>query len=443
MIDIKIFTDNVEKRAEEQLATLASQPCFEDTKIRIMPDVHAGMGCVIGFTADLKNKVVPNLVGVDIGCGMLCVELGNLALDLPKLDAVITSCIPSGIDINTVSDSETVNLIKQLKCFKNLRSVDRICRSLGTLGGGNHFIEVDVDDKNNKYLIIHTGSRNLGKQVCEIYQDKAIKNCSYKKELEEEKKHIIAEYKRQHRQVEISEALKAINLKYVGRSKLPEELCYIEGEDRENYLADMKICQQFAKNNRKAIAKAILETYFHKYFYINQYSFEEDAEYFDTIHNYISFDDNIIRKGAISARLGEKVIIPMNMRDGCLIATGKGNADWNWSAPHGAGRVMSRKQAKEHISMKDFQESMRGIYSSTVVENTLDEAPFAYKSKDDIINKISNTVDIITVTTPIYNFKATGDGEINFKEKKLREKIIEKIKLYPDLCRAKQKDTQQ
>ena len=421
MKDLKIFTRNIEQEALDQINELLNQEAFKDSKIRIMPDVHAGKGCVIGFTGNLGDKVIPNIVGVDIGCGILCVELGKIDLDLEKLDIIIREHVPSGMNVHEKQESKFD--LEQLYCFKELKNKDNwLEKSLGTLGGGNHFIEVDVDEDNNKYLAIHTGSRNLGKQVAEIYQHKAIEYCSYKKEVQEEKNQIIKEYKEQGKQKEIQETLIKINEKYAGKTKLPKDLCYLRGKLRDDYLHDMKICQEFAKDNRLCIAKQILCIYFEVPYYqgtnsvrlveevsypafITQDYIKYDFRYFQTIHNYISFEDNIVRKGAISAKKGEKVLIPMNMRDGCLIAIGKGNDDWNRSAPHGAGRIMSRAKAKEIISMNDFKNSMSGIYTTSINEETIDEAPMAYKPTEEIINCIGDTVDIIKIIRPIYNFK--------------------------------------
>ena len=397
MRDLKIFTNNIEQTAMDQIDLLLEQDAFKDCKIRIMPDVHAGSGCVIGFTGDLGDKVIPNIVGVDIGCGMLCVELGNIDLDLEKLDNIIRKYVPSGMEVH----NEGFNDVKfdDLICYKELKNKnDWLGRSLGTLGGGNHFIEIDIDDENNKYLVIHTGSRNLGKQVCEIYQEKAIKYCSYEKEMKEEKQQIIKEYKEQGRQQEIQQALVDITNKYNGKTKLPKDLCYLEGKDREDYLYDMKLCQGFAVCNRCTIANNIL-------YNIGLGGLNAFIN-FQCIHNYINFDDNIIRKGSISARKGEKVIIPMNMRDGCIIGVGKGNEDWNYSAPHGAGRTMSRNIARNTISMDDYKDSMKGIYTTSVNEDTLDESPFAYKPMEEILEHIKDTVDVTKIIKPIYNFKA-------------------------------------
>lgn len=417
MKDCKIFTKNVEQTAIEQIDLLLEQNAFKDSKIRIMPDVHAGKGCVIGFTGDLGDKVIPNIVGVDIGCGMLCVELGNIDLDLERLDDIIHQFVPSGFDVH-VEKSIDFNRLKDLKCYRNLKDTKRLERAIGTLGGGNHFIEVDVDEDDNKYLIIHTGSRNLGKQVAEYYQELANQLCNYNiNEYEEKKKSLIEEYKEQGRKNEIQSALIELKKEYqVNKNKIPKDLAYLEGQYREDYLHDMKICQEFAKLNRMEIAYQIITNYFcmavielkGKWHSLPPMLDSNMNNVFETIHNYISFEDNIVRKGAISAKKGERVLIPMNMRDGCIIAIGKGNDDWNQSAPHGAGRIMSRIKAKETFNMEEFRNSMKDVYTTSVNENTIDEAPFVYKPMQEIIDCIGDTVEIEKIIKPIYNFKA-GD----------------------------------
>ena len=404
--NLKIFTDNIEQEAVEQIDLLLEQKPFENCKIRIMPDVHAGKGCVIGFTADLGDKVIPNIVGVDIGCGMLCVELGNIELDLELLDKVINEFIPSGRNIREqkLIDFEKIN---ELYCLRELKETKKFNRAIGTLGGGNHFIEVDTDDEGNKYLVIHTGSRNMGKQVADYYQNLAIELCSGKEEMYQRKEEIIKTYKEQGRKSEIQDALKDLIQEYKEKKpNLPNDLCYLEGKYREMYLHDMKICQEYASLNRLHIAKEILMNYF-KLTYVPEIKYPPVMnERFETIHNYISFEDNIVRKGAISAKKDEKVLIPINMRDGSIIAIGKGNDDWNQSAPHGAGRIMSRNKAKETFKLDEFKKSMEGIYTTSVVEETIDEAPFVYKPMEEIINNIQDTVEIQKIIKPIYNFKA-------------------------------------
>lgn len=394
--DVKIFTDNIEQNALEQINLLMEQEAFKHCKIRIMPDVHAGAGCVIGFTGNLGDKVIPNIVGVDIGCGMLCVELGNVDLDLERLDNVIKQYVPSGFEVHNERKIK-FNKLQELKCYRELRDTKRLERSLGTLGGGNHFIEIDVDEDNNKYLVIHTGSRNLGKQVAEYYQELANQILNYgKQEYLDRKDNLIKEYKEQGRKQEISYALEELKKEYlVNKNRIPKDLAYLEGQYKDDYLHDMEICQEFAKLNREMISHQILIAL--------DIGFKS---MFETIHNYISFEDNIVRKGAISAKKGEKVLIPMNMRDGCIIGVGKGNEDWNCSAPHGAGRIMSIMEAKEKLKVEDFQNEMKGIYTTTATEETLDEAPMVYKPIQEIISNIQDTIEIVKIIKPIYNFKA-------------------------------------
>lgn len=420
MKNLKIFTDNIEQKAIEQINLLLEQEPFKDCKIRIMPDVHAGKGCVIGFTADLGDKVIPNIVGVDIGCGMLCVELGHIEIDLEKLDKIINENIPVGRNIR---EQKLINFekINDLYCIRELKETKKFNRAIGTLGGGNHFIEIDIDDEGNKYLVIHTGSRNLGKQVADYYQNLAIQLCSGKEEMFKRKEEIIKTYKEQGRKSEIQKALKGLTKEYKeNKPDLPNELCYLTGKYREMYLQDMKICQRYASLNRRYIAIEILKNYgirvqnfnatgtkliYEPYQNVNLNG-GTYLDTFETIHNYISFEDNIVRKGAISAKKGEKVLIPINMRDGSIIAIGKGNKDWNNSAPHGAGRLMSRRKAKEIFKLEDFKESMKNIYTTSVVEETIDEAPFVYKPMQEIIDNIQDTVKIEKIIKPIYNFKA-------------------------------------
>lgn len=414
MRDLKIFTDNIEQEAIDQINTLLEQPAFADCKVRIMPDVHAGAGCVIGFTADLGDKVIPNIVGVDIGCGMFTVELGRIDtgingktdssivnyvtdIDYEKLDNVIRTCIPSGRNVH-----EEINYIfpelKNLRCYNKLKNIDWLERSMGTLGGGNHFIEIDEGFEGRKYLVIHTGSRNLGKQVADYYQNLAVELMIGKNKLASEQDKLIAEYKEQGRSSEIQDAIKELRNTWRNKNNdIPKELCYLTGEYRDDYIYDMKICQRFAKQNRLMIALKIMLS-------MGWYS----IDLFETVHNYID-ESNMIRKGAISAKKGEKVLIPINMRDGSLLCVGKGNEDWNCSAPHGAGRIMSRSKARESISMESFRESMTGIYTTSVCESTIDESPMAYKSMNEIINNIKDTVDILDVLKPVYNFKASED----------------------------------
>lgn len=401
MSDLKIFTENIEPEALNQIYTLVKQPAFAGCKVRIMPDVHAGAGCVIGFTADLGDKVIPNIVGVDIGCGMLTVELGTVDIDLAQIDSIIRKYVPSGRNVHEGRNVRFEEL-QQLRCFQELKDTKRLERSIGTLGGGNHFIEIDADSEGVKYLIIHSGSRNLGKQVAEYYQNLAIEIMSGKDELYAMQEKLIADYKAQGRKAEIQKAIKELHRKFNPNPLgIPKELCYLTGKYREDYLHDMKICQHFAAINRYQIANTIVGNLF-----------GADIAYwklpmFETIHNYIEFGSNMVRKGAVSAKEGEKLLIPINMRDGCIIGVGKGNEDWNCSAPHGAGRIMSRSKAKEIISLEDFKDSMNGIYTTTVNQSTIDESPMVYKPMQEIMNNIADTVDIVKIIKPIYNYKAS------------------------------------
>ncbi len=420
--DVKIFTDNIEENALEQIKTLLSIDVFADKKIRIMPDVHAGAGCVIGFTGDLGNKVIPNIVGVDIGCGMRVLNLGKIehfdffakqsdCVDYHAFNEHIKLNVPSGMIVREerfgfkplVKEEmdiyrEAKKLVTELCCYRELKYTDRINKAIGSLGGGNHFIELDKDNDGNVYLVIHTGSRNLGKQVAEIYQNRAIKHLTEgADEFEETINRTIEEYKAAGRRSELQSVIKKMRKsQHEAEPTLPKDLCYVEGEARENYLHDMRICQRWAVLNRKLISLLLL-----KFFPAIKV-----VEEFESVHNYIS-DDNIIRKGAISANYGERCIIPLNMRDGSLICTGKGYPEWNCSAPHGAGRVLSRTQAYEQITMADYEASMSGIYSESVNDTTRDESPMVYKPAEEIIANIGDTVRIDTIIRPIFNFKAS------------------------------------
>lgn len=395
MSDLKIFTDNIEPEALNQIYTLIKQPAFKDCKVRIMPDVHAGAGCVIGFTADLGDKVIPNIVGVDIGCGMLTVGLGKIPIDLEQLDRVIREHIPNGRNVHE-GRQVAFPLLQELRCYRELKDSKRLERSIGTLGGGNHFIEIDEDDEGGKYLVIHSGSRNLGKQVAEYYQHLAVELMQGKDKLYTIQAQLIKDYKAQGRKSEIQKAIKELHRKFNPNPLgIPRELCYLTGSYREDYLHDMNICQKFAVENRKRMAEIIL-----RHMNLKPYSC------FETIHNYIELGSNMVRKGAISAKKGEPLLIPINMRDGCIMGVGKGNPDWNYSAPHGAGRLMSRSKAKETVSLDEFEASMNGIYTTSVNASTLDEAPMAYKPMAEILENIRDTVDVVRIIKPIYNFKA-------------------------------------
>ena len=382
----------VEDEAIEQIRRMCDYEFTEGSKIRIMPDVHSGKGCTIGTTMTIHDKAVPNIVGVDIGCGMLTINLGKVDIDFEKLDAV-AHYIPSGMNV-WEGRRERFDL-EALCCYRELKRTKWLERSLGTLGGGNHFIEVDEATDGTKYLIIHTGSRNLGKQVAEIYQCLAVDLNKGKETYFQQRDEIIRTYKEQGRRNEIQAALNEIA--WAKReATIPEDLCHLYGSYFEDYLHDVEICQQFAKRNREMIAEIILEK-----------TGLTGTDAFHTIHNYIATDEMILRKGAIAAHKGEKVLIPINMRDGSVLAIGKGNPEWNYSAPHGAGRVMSRTKAKESISLDEYKETMSGVYTTSVNEATLDEAPMAYKRLEDIIDVIKESVEVIDVMKPIYNFKAS------------------------------------
>ena len=394
MKNLKIFTNNIDENSTKQINLLLEQEVFKNSKIRIMPDVHAGKGCVIGFTGDLGEKVIPSIVGVDIGCGIFCANLGNIDIDFKKLDDFINNNIPSGMNVNETKIADFN--IEKLYCYNELKNHEWIENSVGSLGGGNHFIEIDTSKDGKKYLIIHSGSRNLGVQVANYYQDLANKTCNTSN-YEEKRKETITTYKVNGKEKEIQSAL--VNLKKeLEENKIPYDLAYLENDQRNAYLHDMELCQEFAILNRYTIAKTIA----------NYMNWNID-DYFESVHNYISFYDNIVRKGAISAGKGEKVIIPINMRDGCIIGVGKGNNDWNNSAPHGAGRIMSRSKAMETIKLEEYKKSMENIYTTSVKEETKDEAPFAYKPLEEILNNIKETVEVIEIIKPIYNFKASEE----------------------------------
>ncbi len=381
----------VEDEAIEQIRRMCDYEFTEGSQIRIMPDVHAGKGCTIGTTMTIVDKAVPNIVGVDIGCGMYTVNLGKADIDFEKLDEA-AHFVPSGKNI-WEGRQEKFDL-QELRCYRSLKNTKWLERSLGTLGGGNHFIEVDEAADATKYLVIHTGSRNLGKQVAEIYQQLAIDLNKGKETYFAQRDAIIREYKETGRRAEIQKALKEIS--WAKReATMPEDLCYLYGNYFEDYMHDVEICQRFAKRNREKIAEVLLSR-----------TGMTGTDGFHTIHNYIDTEEMILRKGAIAAHKGERVLIPINMRDGSVLAIGKGNPDWNYSAPHGAGRLMSRSKAKENLSLEEYRNVMQGVYTTSVNEATLDEAPMAYKSLADIIDVIKESVDVMEVMKPIYNFKA-------------------------------------
>ena len=384
----------VEEEAIGQIRRMCDYAMAEDSKIRIMPDVHAGKGCTIGTTMTITDKMVPNVVGVDIGCGMYTVNLGKDDVDFEKVDEA-AHFIPSGREV-WEGRQEKFDLT-DLRCYRKLKDAKRLARSLGTLGGGNHFIEIDEAADGTKYLIIHSGSRNLGKQVAELYQKLAINLNRGFGEYLKKRDEIISSYKEQGRRSEIQSALKQLQWQvYESPVSIPEDLCYLEGKYLEDYLHDVEICQVFARRSREKMAEIILER-----------TRMNGCDAFHTIHNYIDTDEMILRKGAIAAHKGERVLIPINMKDGSILAIGKGNPEWNYSAPHGAGRIMSRTKAKSELNLDEYKQAMKGIYTTSVNENTLDEAPMAYKSLESIIDVIRESVDIIDIMKPIYNFKAS------------------------------------
>ena len=387
----KIFTDVVEEMALKQIELLCNQEFVKESMIRIMPDVHAGAGCTIGTTMTIKDKIVPNLVGVDIGCGMETIKIKNKHIELEKLDKLIHEKIPSGYNIRKESHkyNEEIDL-NELRCIASGKiNILRAEKSLGTLGSGNHFIEANKDEEGKIYIVIHSGSRHLGLEVAGFYQELAYQtlNGNTKKDVER----LIENYKAEGKEIE--SAIK--ELKETVKTSIPKALAYVEGDILEDYIHDMKIVQRFAMLNRKAMMDEI----------IRGMKLKVEDE-FTTIHNYIDTDEMILRKGAVSAKEGEKLLIPINMRDGSLICIGKGNKDWNYSAPHGAGRLMSRSEAKNSFTVSEFKKQMKNIYTTSVNAETLDECPMAYKSMEDIISNISESVEILKVIKPIYNFKA-------------------------------------
>lgn len=382
----------IEDAAIEQIRRMCDYAFTEGSKIRIMPDVHAGKSCTIGTTMTIHDKAVPNVVGVDIGCGMYTVRLHETEIDFARLDEA-AHYVPSGMNV-WEGRRESFDL-EALRCYRELKDAKRLQRSLGTLGGGNHFIEVDRASGGTLYLVIHTGSRNLGKQVAEYYQHLAVELNQGREEYFKKRNALIAEYNAAGRRKEIQAALKELHWADKPLS-VPEDLCFLYGEHLDNYLHDVEICQQFARRNRELIAQILLER-----------AGLTGADGFHTIHNYIDTDEMILRKGAIAAHKGEKVLIPINMRDGSVLAIGRGNPEWNYSAPHGAGRLMSRGAARETLSMEAYTEAMKGIYTTSVNPSTIDEAPMAYKALEDIIDVIRDSVDVVDIMKPIYNFKAS------------------------------------
>jgi len=387
------FTGTLEAKAEEQIRGVCNRPEFANSKIRIMPDVHAGMGCTIGTTMTITNKVVPGMVGVDIGCGMETVKLAERDIDFAKLDEVIRRNIPSGKDVRSRTHALNDDIdLHTLRCAKHV-SIGRARLSIGTLGGGNHFIEVGRNDAGEPYLVVHSGSRHIGNQVAKYYQDLAwaVLNDKHKQQLTDTITQLQAEGR--HHEIEAAKQ----QFKHDNPSHdLPKDLAYCEGQLFDDYMHDMKIIQQFATLNRMAMTQVIL---------VGMRLTEVDR--FTTIHNYIDTDEMILRKGAVSAKAGERLLVPINMRDGSLVCIGRGNDDWNQSAPHGAGRLMSRMAAKQALSMDEYATEMQGIFTTCVDRKTLDEAPMAYKPMAEIVAHIAPTADIVEQVKPLYNFKAS------------------------------------
>ncbi len=395
-----VFCDEIEEDAKRQVKNVCDLYIFKDQKIRIMPDCHSGKGCVIGFTAQVPSEIVPSLIGVDIGCGMMLVALGQKEIDFKRLDQYIRENIPSGFEVYEQCSVELeAHFETELERISKLThsDVERHIRSLGTLGGGNHFIEINVNPQGEKYLVIHTGSRNFGHQVAEFYQRKAMHYCEHvKKKLKAEKDQALKRIRKQKNKAHEKEILLEFEKK-MEPYHVSHQLAFLEGQDRDDYLRDMKFAQKYASLNRTIIAKKICEHLGESF---------ESLFHFETVHNYINFDDLMIRKGAVSAQKGEKLVIPINMRDGSIIAIGKGNEAYNYSAPHGAGRLLSRKMAIEKLSLEAFQNEMQGIYSSSITVKTLDESPMAYKPIEMILKYIEETVDVVEIIRPLYNFKA-------------------------------------
>lgn len=404
---LKIYAKTVEDTAAAQIKEMSECDAYNDCMVRIMPDCHAGAGCTIGTVISIKDRVVPNTVGVDIGCGMLVVRLGKANINLAELDRVVNNEVPSGFNIHE-KPVTTEPFIDRLNC-REVIDADIANRSIGSLGGGNHFIEVDEGNDGEKYLVIHSGSRNLGKRVCEYWQKRAEEYC---RRLGYDEQEIIARLKAEGRQREIATAIKEAKER---APKINKDLAFIEGEDAERYLHDMQLCQLYAELNRHMIAKIICDAM--GWTFPNPYNFQ-------TIHNYIDIKHRILRKGAVRALNGEQLIIPMNMRDGSLICIGKGNLDWLYSAPHGAGRLMSRKQCLDNLKMEDFEQQMQGIYSTSVCRETIDESPMAYKPMQEIIDAIGDTVQVVDIIKPIYNFKAKTPEKSDWKAQK--HKLIKK-----------------
>lgn len=399
----KIFTDYADEVSVSQILELCNQPMTKDSQIRIMPDVHAGAGCTIGTTMTITDKIVPNLVGVDIGCGMETTILKESFIEPQKLDKLIRSEIPSGFASRKKPHKYADQIdLTELYCYKHIH--ERLAlHSIGSLGGGNHFIEVDKDSSGGIYLVIHSGSRHLGVEVARYYQEQAYKKLNGSDDDTIQK--TIQDLKAQGRKKEIESTVK--KLRSVKRTSVPKHLAYCENALFEQYLHDMKIVQEFAVLNRQAMTDVIVKgMHWHV------------KDQFTTTHNYIDLNHMILRKGAVSAQSGEILLIPMNMRDGSLLCRGKGNPDWNCSAPHGAGRLMSRSQAKSQCAIAEYRKQMQGIYTTSVGMDTLDECPMAYKPMQEIIDNLEPTAEILEIIKPIYNFKAGSEDAPWMKKKK-------------------------
>lgn len=389
--EAKIFTDVVDSDSIAQVQRLCNQEFAKESRIRLMPDIHAGAGCTIGTTMTIKDKVVPNLVGVDIGCGMEIIRIRETHIELQKLDKLIYEKIPSGFSIRNSPHKymKEIDLTK-LYCSKRVDLL-RAEKSMGTLGGGNHFIEADRDEQGNLYIVIHSGSRHLGVEVAKYYQTEGYKALNKTDRAAVEA--FVAGMKAEGRSKEIQKELK--KLVNVKRTDIAKDMAYVSGDLFEQYIHDMKIVQRFAALNRQAMMDEIVR---------GMKIHEEDR--FTTIHNYIDTENMILRKGAVSAEKGEKLLIPINMRDGSLLCVGKGNEDWNCSAPHGAGRLVSRSEAKQMFTVSEFKKQMSGIYTTSVNKGTLDECPMVYKNMDDILGNIDPAVEVEKILRPVYNFKA-------------------------------------
>jgi len=389
--EAKIFIDHTEPGLIEQVQRVLDNLISDGQKIRIMPDCHVGSGICIGFTTIITDKVVPYFVGSDIGCGMLVQKLEDKDIDLEKLDNIIHKNVPSGFSLhNKPHRWANDTRISELRCKDKLPNINKFPLAVGTLGSGNHFIELNKDDEGNYYLVIHTGSRNLGKQVADYYQNEAYMQMKSKVNNISE---IIAQLQHLGREQEIESTLKSLP-----KVEIDKNLAYCEGKLMEDYLYDMRIAQEYARLNRKAIADTI------------QCGMKWNIlEEFETVHNYIDLDAMILRKGAVSAKKGEILIVPMNMAWGSVIAIGKGNPDWNESCAHGSGRKMSRKKAKESVSMDAYRNSMNGIYTTCVDKSTIDESPMAYKNPEEVLENLKDTIEVVNRIVPVYNFKASGD----------------------------------